>query len=278
MLAPPATTVSRDINVEQLSMVFYGRGEPVIALDKVDMAVPAGQFASIIGPSGCGKSTLLRLVADVMQPFAGRITLGGETPRAARHAHSLGFVFQSPTLLPWRSVSQNIELPLDVVGRGSAKRSARTTGDLIDLVGLNGFEDALPHQLSGGMQQRVAIARALVLTPDILLLDEPFGALDEITRQRMNLELLRIWAESGTTALLVTHSIAEAVFMSDRVFVMSARPGRITSIIDVPLPRPRGLDMMRTQQFFDCVNRVRDGLFGSEQAAAPARGEPVEAY
>src|ERR1700722_17069810 len=270
--------MSRDIQVDQVSMVFYGQGEPVIALEKVDMQVPAGQFASIIGPSGCGKSTLLRLVADVMKPYAGSITLGGDTPRAARHAHSLGFVFQAPTLLPWRSVKQNIELPLDVVGRGSARRSTRTSAELIELVGLTGFADALPHQLSGGMQQRVAIARALILTPDILLLDEPFGALDEITRQRMNLELLRIWSESGTTALLVTHSIAEAVFMSDRIYVMSARPGRITSIVDVPLERPRRLDMMRSPEFFDCVNRIRDGLFGHEQAQAAAPGEPVEAY
>src|SRR5882757_2744031 len=144
MLAPPVTAVSRDIEVDQISMVFYGRGEPVIALDKIDMTVPAGQFAAIIGPSGCGKSTLLRLVADVMQPFAGTIKLGGESPAATRHAHSLGFVFQAPTLLPWRSVTQNIELPLDVVGRKSAKRSARTTAELIELVGLRGFEQALP--------------------------------------------------------------------------------------------------------------------------------------
>jgi NitT/TauT family transport system ATP-binding protein len=270
--------MSRDIQVEKVSMVFYGSGEPVIALEKVDMRVPAGQFASIIGPSGCGKSTLLRLVADVTEPHAGTITLGGDTPRVARHAHSLGFVFQAPTLLPWRSVKQNIELPLDVVGRGSAKRSTRSSAELIELVGLTGFANALPHQLSGGMQQRVAIARALILTPDILLLDEPFGALDEITRQRMNLELLRIWSESGTTALLVTHSIAEAVFMSDRIYVMSARPGRITSIVDVPLERPRRLDMMRSPEFFDCVNRVRDGLFGNQQSAAAVTGEPVEAY
>jgi NitT/TauT family transport system ATP-binding protein len=270
--------VSRDIQVNQVSMVFYGRGEPVIALEKIDMQIPAGRFAAIIGPSGCGKSTLLRLVADVMQPFSGSITLGGETPRTARHAHSLGFVFQASTLLPWRSVQQNIELPLDVVGRKSSRRSARTTKDLIELVGLKGFEDALPHTLSGGMQQRVAIARALILTPDILLLDEPFGALDEITRQRMNLELLRIWSESKTSALLVTHSIAEAVFMSDQVYVMSPRPGRIISIIDVPLERPRRLEMMRTGLFFDCVNRVRDGLFGQEMADPSARTEPVEAY
>jgi NitT/TauT family transport system ATP-binding protein len=266
-------------------MVFQGRGEPVIALDKVDLQVPTGQFAAIIGPSGCGKSTLLRLVADVMQPFAGTITLGGETPRAARRDHALGFVFQGPTLLPWRTVRQNIELPLDVVGRRSARRSSNSTAELIELVGLKGFDNALPHELSGGMQQRVAIARALALKPDVLLLDEPFGALDEITRQRMNLELLRIWAESGTTALLVTHSIAEAVFMSDQVHIMSARPGRITSVIDVELPRPRSLDMMRTPVFFDSVNRVRDGLFGCEAAAAPAAtaapaamAAPVEVY
>jgi NitT/TauT family transport system ATP-binding protein len=270
--------MSRDIKVDQVSMVFYGRGEPVIALDKVDLHVPAGQFGSIIGPSGCGKSTLLRLVADVAQPFAGTVTLSGDTPRAARHDHALGFVFQSPTLLPWRTVRENVELPLDVVGRRSARRSERTSDDLIELVGLKGFERALPHELSGGMQQRVAIARALVLKPDVLLLDEPFGALDEITRQRMNLELLRIWSESGTTALLVTHSIAEAVFMSDQVHVMSARPGRVTSIVDIPLPRPRQFDMMRTPVFFECVNRVRDGLFGGAAEVAHGRAELAETY
>lgn len=270
--------MSRDINIDKVSMVFHGRGEPVIALDKVDMHVSAGQFVSIIGPSGCGKSTLLRLVADIAKPHAGSITLGGDTPKAARHAHALGFVFQAATLLPWRSVKQNIELPLDVVGRNSSRRSSRSSDDLLQLVGLAGFADALPNQLSGGMQQRAAIARALILNPDILLLDEPFGALDEITRQRMNLELLRIWSEAKTTALLVTHSIAEAVFMSDQIYVMSARPGRITSIIDVPLERPRRLDMMRSPEFFECVNKVRDGLFGHERVAADAASQPVEAY
>jgi NitT/TauT family transport system ATP-binding protein len=270
--------MSRDIRVEQVSMVFHGRGEPVIALEKVDLHVPAGCFAAIIGPSGCGKSTLLRLVADVMQPFAGSINLGGDTPRTARHEHALGFVFQSPTLLPWRTVRQNVELPLAIVGRKSARRSASSSLELIELVGLKGFEHALPHELSGGMQQRAAIARALMLRPDVLLLDEPFGALDEITRQRMNLELLRIWAESGTTALLVTHSIAEAVFMSDRVHIMSPRPGRIVATIDVPLPRPRHLDMMRTSVFFDCVNRVRDGLFERDAARPQPQPERIEGY
>jgi len=260
-------------------MVFQGRGDSVIALERVNMHVPTGQFASIIGPSGCGKSTLLRLLADILQPHSGQVTLGSDTPRTARHDHALGFVFQSPTLLPWRTVRQNIELPLDVVGRNSTRRSRRSTDELIELVGLKGFEEALPYQLSGGMQQRVAIARALVLTPEVLLLDEPFGALDEITRQRMNLEMLRIWAESGTTALLVTHSIGEAIFMSDKVYVMSARPGRIVSVVDVPMPRPRTLDMMRSHVFFDCVNRVRDGLFGKEEGASQAsRPQPVEAY
>jgi NitT/TauT family transport system ATP-binding protein len=271
--------VSRDIQVQDVTMVFHGRGDTVIALEKVNMDVSTGQFASIIGPSGCGKSTLLRLIADIMQPHSGNVTLGSDTPRAARHDHALGFVFQSPTLLPWRTVRQNVELPLDIVGRNSKRRSARSADELIELVGLKGFEQALPYQLSGGMQQRVAIARALVLTPDVLLLDEPFGALDEITRQRMNLEMLRIWAESRTTALLVTHSIGEAIFMSDKVYVMSARPGRIVSVVDVPMPRPRTLDMMRSHVFFDCINRVRDGLFGKEEdASAASRPQPVEAY
>lgn len=256
--------MSRDIQVDKVAMVFQGRGEPVIALDKVDLRVESGRFASIIGPSGCGKSTMLRLIAGLLKPFAGSVRLGGEAPGAARRDKGLGFVFQSPTLLPWRTVRQNIELPQDILGHKDRRAESGHVSELIDLVGLKGFENALPHELSGGMQQRVAIARALVLRPDVLLLDEPFGALDEITRQRMNLEMLRIWAESGTTALLVTHSIVEAVFMSDQVYVMSARPGRITSVVDINLARPRTLDDMRTPAFFECVNRVRDGLFGRD--------------
>ena len=266
--------MSRDVEVRGVRMVFPGRGAPVTALDGIDLTLRAGRFAAIIGPSGCGKSTLLRLAADIAQPTAGTLSIGGASPREARLQNALGFVFQQPTLLPWRTVRQNVELPLAIVGRRHKRVAAAGSAALIDLVGLSGFEDALPHELSGGMQQRAAIARALMLTPDVLLLDEPFGALDEITRQRMNLELLRIWAESGTTALLVTHSIAEAVFMADEVVIMSARPGRITDIVPVPLPRPRALAMMRGAAFFDCVNRVRDGLFGEEAAAVPAADGP----
>jgi NitT/TauT family transport system ATP-binding protein len=267
--------MSEDINVANVSMVFDGRGTPVTALKNVDLVVPAGSFGAIIGPSGCGKSTLLRLVADVLQPSAGIVRVGQSTPASARKEHKLGFVFQSPTLLPWRTVRQNVELPLDIVGK--ARQGSHSASELIELVGLKGFDDALPHELSGGMQQRAAIARALMLKPSVLLLDEPFGALDEITRQRMNLELLRIWAETGTTALLVTHSISEAVFMSERVFVMSSRPGRITNTIDVDLARPRTLEMMRRPDFFEYVNRVRDGLFGRE-ASAGTSGEMAEVY
>ena len=179
--------MSPNITVENVSMVFHGGKNPVVALQGVDLDLASGRFSAIIGPSGCGKSTLLRLIADIVTPSSGAIAVGHQLPRAARKQHAFGFVFQSPTLLPWRTVRQNIELPLEIVGRSSARRAKNTPDDLIDLVGLRGFEDALPSTLSGGMQQRAAIARALVLEPKVLLLDEPFGALDEITRQRMNL-------------------------------------------------------------------------------------------
>lgn len=260
--------MSKDIKATRVSMDFNGRNGAVVALDKVNLELQAGHFGSIIGPSGCGKSTLLRLIADIMQPTYGTLTVGGKTPREARLANAFGFVFQNPTLLPWRTVRQNIELPLLIIGKKSNRRTHLTPDELIELVGLTGFENALPSELSGGMQQRAAIARSLILRPDVLLLDEPFGALDEITRQKMNLELLRIWAESGTTALLVTHSITEAVFMSDEVFIMSPRPGSVAQIVEIPLTRPRQLAMMRTPLFYDCVNQVRDGLFGRERDEA----------
>jgi NitT/TauT family transport system ATP-binding protein len=267
----------RDLKVQNVARWFESRGSRVVAVNGATLDLPAGGFGALIGPSGCGKSTLLRMIADILPPSSGRILVGDEPPSAARRAHLIGFVFQSATLLPWRSVRANIALPLAIVGRKSERVARRTPDELIELVGLAGFENALPAQLSGGMQQRVSIARALVLRPDILLLDEPFGALDEITRQRMNLELLRIWAESGTTALLVTHSIGEAVFMADSVFVMSPRPGRVCLTVQVPLPRPRTLHMMRSQAFFETVNRVRDGLFGTDSHQGADTTTPLTA-
>lgn len=255
--------MSWDVAIEQVSMRFMIEREPVLALDRVSVNIDAGRFVSVIGPSGCGKSTLLRLVADILQPSEGRIRIGGRTPAELRHARQIGFVFQEPTLLPWRNVLENVELPLTIAGNRRSPGGA-TPQELIDLVGLNGFEKARPGQLSGGMQQRAAIARALVLQPRILLLDEPFGALDEITRQRLNVELLRIWTDIGTTAMLVTHSISEAVFMADRVLVMSERPGRINADVAVALGRPRDLAIMRDPVFFETVNCVREHLFGTQ--------------
>lgn len=248
-----------DLVLNDVGMQFALGREKLTALDGVSFALADGEFGALIGPSGCGKSTVLRLIADIRQPTRGSVTIGGEPPSMARCNRHVGFVFQDATLLPWSSVLDNVRLPLRIADLDEAS-VRRTPGHLIDLVGLQGFESARPTQLSGGMQQRVAIARALVLEPRVLLLDEPFGALDELTRQRMNVELLRIWSEARTTALLVTHSIAEAVFMADVIFVMTPRPGRIRKQIRVSLPRPRALDVMRGRAFFDLVNEVRDAL------------------
>lgn len=260
----------RGLCVRELAVDFRLKGKTITALETVSLDLRAGGFAGVIGPSGCGKSTLLRVIADLVSPTSGSVMIEGKTPSDLRRAQEIGFVFQEPTLLPWRSVIENIRLPLILRrDRGTAPREPQ---ELVNLVGLSGFENAVPAQLSGGMQQRVAIARALSLNPKILLLDEPFGALDEITRQRMNLELLRIWSDSERTALLVTHSIAEAVFMADRVFVMSARPGRIVAKIEVPLPRPRELEMMGMAAFFETVNKVRSALFDGDANALTAGG------
>ncbi|MFM0758056.1 ABC transporter ATP-binding protein [Paraburkholderia strydomiana] len=249
------------LSINAVQKTFDVGAQPFVALERTTLDLAPGEFGALIGPSGCGKSTLLRMVADLVTPTSGTIEIDGAPPRTARLRHDIGFVFQDATLLPWRSVLDNIRLPLEMLGK-EGKRGALTPAELIELVGLGGFEHARPAQLSGGMQQRCAIARALAVAPRILLLDEPFGALDEITRYRMNFELLRIWAQTGTTALMVTHSIEEAVLMSDRIFVLAARPGRIVEVVEVDIERPRRFEHLGTPRFVELVDHVRRTLFG----------------
>jgi NitT/TauT family transport system ATP-binding protein len=243
-------------------MTFPTPAGPLRALDDVSLAVRGREFVSLLGPSGCGKSTLLRLVADILSPTEGRISVAGESPDAARRERAFGFVFQDATLLAWRSALQNVLLPVEV--SGDRERGRDRAAELLELVGLKGFERSYPWQLSGGMRQRVAIARALIMQPRILLMDEPFGALDEITRERMNQELQRIWTATGTTILFVTHSSPEAVFLSDRVVVMTARPGRIKREVTVELPRPREPAMKETVEFAHYTAALRMALMDEE--------------
>lgn len=248
------------IEARQINKVFNpDREEQVIALQDIDLSVSSGEFVSLIGPSGCGKSTLLRLIADLIEPSTGDLQVNDKSPRQARVDRDYGMVFQAATLLEWRSVRKNIELPLEIHGFAKQERRDRAQAAL-ELVELGNFGDHWPWQLSGGMQQRVAIARALVFQPSLLLMDEPFGALDEFTRERMNMELLRIWRETDTTILFVTHSIAEAIFLSSRVVVMSPRPGRITAVVDVDLPRPRSFETRALPRYHELVAEVREVL------------------
>jgi NitT/TauT family transport system ATP-binding protein len=247
------------VRAEKLSIRF-GEGEGATqALAAVDLTIGRGDFVSLIGPSGCGKTTLLRAIADLVQPNSGSLSVNGMTPEAARLARAYGYVFQAPALLPWRSVARNIMLPLEVMGMPRAERRA-AAAHYIELVGLKDFARKFPWQLSGGMQQRVSIARALSFKPSLLLMDEPFGALDEITRDGLNLHLHALWARTGLTAVFVTHSIPEAVFLSTHIVVMSARPGRIVEVILSDLPRQRGLEDRETPEFLALSRRVRQAL------------------
>jgi NitT/TauT family transport system ATP-binding protein len=245
--------------------VVYGVSgtEPVTAVKDISLQVNDGEFVSLVGPSGCGKSTLMRVVADLMPPTSGRASIGGASPSQMRHAGRLGLVFQQPNLMPWLTIRKNIGL-LDalVAGRGGKpSQAASTVDDLLSVVGLDGFGDKLPHQLSGGMQQRAALARALALDPAVLLMDEPFGALDEITRDRMALELMRIWQRYRKTVLFVTHSLSEAVLLSDRVVLMSPRPGRIRRIFEIDLPRPRLPEIRLQPRFQELVLEINRELY-----------------
>ncbi len=239
----------------------FGRGGQggTTALEGIDLEIARGEFVSLIGPSGCGKSTLLRAIGDLTAPTRGEVTVNGKSAAAARRDRDYGIVFQAPVLFEWRSVADNVKLPLEVIGRPAAERAARAR-EMLELVELGDFAGHYPYQLSGGMQQRVAIARALATEPALLLMDEPFGALDEMTRERMNSEVLRIWERTGTTIVFVTHSIPEAVFLSSRVVVMSARPGRITKVVEVDLPRPRNVETRESRRYFELVTEVREAL------------------
>ena len=248
------------VDVRGLSLTYETADGPVYALSDVDLQVAEGEFVSFIGPSGCGKTTLLRVVADLEHATGGSVTVNGLTPEGARLARAYGFIFQAPALYPWRTVARNVELPLEIFGVPKAERRERARRYL-ELVNLGGFSAKYPWQLSGGMQQRASIARALSFDPKLLLMDEPFGALDEIVRDHLNGELLRIWAQTGKTILFVTHSIPEAVFLSTRIVVMSPRPGRIIDVIDCgALGSERQLEIRETPEFLRIAHRVREGL------------------
>ena len=249
----------RVIDISNLSLTFETSDGPVQAVSEIDLAIEGGEFVSLIGPSGCGKTTLLRVIADLETATSGKITVNGLTPSEARLERAYGYVFQAPALYPWRTIARNIALPLEIMGLSKGERKDRVSRNL-DLVNLTGFENRFPWQLSGGMQQRASIARALAFDPDLLLMDEPFGALDEIVRDKLNEQLLRLWNKTQKTVVFVTHSIPEAVFLSTKIVVMSPRPGRIHDVIDCGFPRDRTLEIRETPQFLEIANRVRHGL------------------
>ena len=258
--AEAATSAAAAISVSELVVRFDGDTGSITALDKVDFEVPEASFVTMLGPSGCGKSTLLRAIADLVPTSDGGISVFGRTPEQARRARDFAFVFQDATLLPWRSAIDNVRLPLEVGRRSGNIELHAEPEELLALVGLEGREGALPHELSGGMRQRVSIARALVYRPRVLLMDEPFGALDEITRDKLNEELLRIWRETGTTIMFVTHSVPEAAFLGQKCLVLSAQPGRVREYVDIGFAPPRVLSMRDTLEFVQVTAHLRSLL------------------
>ncbi|MCK5275869.1 MAG: ABC transporter ATP-binding protein [Alphaproteobacteria bacterium] len=269
MTPPPAQSEERPatdaearrtvVEAAGLSLTFETADSPVHALSEVDLRVEHGEFVSLIGPSGCGKTTLLRVIADLEQPTAGRIEVNGVSPHQARLDRSYGYVFQAPALYPWRNIERNVTLPLEIMGMSRQER-AECAAKYLELVDLAGFGKKFPWQLSGGMQQRASIARALCFDPELLLMDEPFGALDEIVRDHLNEQLLKLWDKTAKTVVFVTHSIPEAVFLSTRIVVMSPRPGRIIDVIETDFPRDRTLDIRESPAFLEVAHRVREGL------------------
>ena len=252
-----------EIKIEDLSMVFQDKngGEPVTALKDVNLDIKEGEFISLLGPSGCGKTTLLRIIADLLQPSKGNITVRGETPRDIRLQKKYGIVFQNPVLYDWRTVRRNVCMPMELLGMNKAQRTSRVS-KMLDLVGLSEFGKHYPYELSGGMQQRVGIARALAIKPEILLMDEPFSALDEFTREKLHIDLLNIWRKTNKTIVFVTHNISEAVFLSYRVVVLSPHPGRVSAVIDIKIPRPRDMESKQTKQFYDYITEIRNSFEG----------------
>jgi len=260
------------VSIRGLSKVFEKAG--VTAVENIDLEVRKSEFVSLIGPSGCGKSTLLRIIGDIVEPTVGEVIVNGKPARRARLDGDYGIVFQAPVLYDWRTVQKNIGLPLEMLGWDRSRRAERVR-EMVELVELIGFEGHHPWQLSGGMQQRVSIARALSFSPALLLMDEPFGALDEMTRERLNMELLRIWAEAEATVVFVTHSISEAVFLSTHVVVMSPRPGQIVGVVDIDLPQPRTIETREDPRFFELVTEVRELLHkvGADEVEETTVGE-----
>lgn len=252
-----------EIKIEDVGVQFPDKngGEPVVALQNINLDIKEGEFISLLGPSGCGKTTLLRCIADLLQPTSGSISIEGQTPKDIRLQKKFGIVFQNPVLYEWRTVRRNVCMPMELMGMPKKDRTARVS-KMLDLVGLMEFGQKYPHELSGGMQQRVGIARALAIRPQILLMDEPFSALDEFTKEKLHEDLLRIWRKTNKTVIFVTHNIQEAVFLSDRVVVLSPHPGRVSAVIDIDIPRPRDLKVKSTQEFNNLVNKIRDSFEG----------------